>query len=80
MRTADVSVPDADAVVRGRCLWSSWPMDIFESPELLELYHTYTARSGSVAAHFNAAAAGAAAGNPFVVALATSVDRACRSW
>jgi len=48
-------------------------MDIFESPELLELYHTYTAHSESVAAHFNAAAAGAAAENPFVVVTGTDI-------
>jgi hypothetical protein len=48
-------------------------MDIFESPELLELYQTYTASRDSVAAHFNAATARAAAENPLVVGTGTDI-------
>jgi hypothetical protein len=48
-------------------------MDIFESPELLELYHTYTAHPESVAAHFNAAAACARAESPLVVGTGTDI-------
>jgi hypothetical protein len=48
-------------------------MDIFESPELLELYHTYTAHPESVAAHFNAAAAWEGAESPLVVGTGTDI-------
>ncbi len=48
-------------------------MDIFESSELLELYHTYTAHPEGVAAHFNAAAAWARAENPLVVGTGTDI-------
>ena len=49
------------------------PMDTFESPELLELYQTYTAHPGSIAAHFNTAAAWARAENPLVVGTGTDI-------
>ncbi len=49
------------------------PMHTFESPELLELYQTYTAHPQSVAAHFNAASARATAENPLVVGTGTDI-------
>ena len=48
-------------------------MDNFESPELLELYQTYTAHPDSIAAHFNASAAWAEADNPLVVGTGTDI-------
>jgi hypothetical protein len=43
-------------------------MDVYENPELLGLYRTYTAGQETVAAHFNAAAATASMAFPLVIA------------
>jgi hypothetical protein len=48
-------------------------MPVFESPELVGLFRTYTASPDSVAAHFNAASAGASADYPLIVASGTDI-------
>jgi hypothetical protein len=48
-------------------------MPVFESPELVELFRTYTASPDSVAAHFNAACAGGSAEDPLIVASGTDI-------
>ena len=48
-------------------------MDAFESPELLALYHAYTAAADSVAAHFNRSAAADSASRPLIVGTATDI-------
>jgi hypothetical protein len=48
-------------------------MPVFESPELVDLFRTYTASPDSVAAHFNAASAGASADDPLIVASGTDI-------
>ena len=48
-------------------------MRAFDSPELLNLYTVYTASPGSIAAHFNSAAAAATARSPLVVATGTDI-------
>jgi len=48
-------------------------MPVFESPELVELFRTYTASPDSLAAHFNAASAGDSADDPLIVASGTDI-------
>ena len=48
-------------------------MPVFESPELAELFRTYTASPDSVAAHLSDAVAAAADGDPLVVATGTDI-------
>jgi Domain of unknown function (DUF5624) len=46
---------------------------VFESPELVDLFRTYTASAGSIAAHFAAVAAEATAHDPLIVATGTDI-------
>jgi hypothetical protein len=48
-------------------------MDVYENPELLGLYRTYTAGQETVAAHFNATAATASMAFPLVIGTATDL-------
>jgi hypothetical protein len=48
-------------------------MPVFESPELVGLFRTYTASPDSVAAHFNTASAGTGADDPLIVASGTDI-------